>query len=328
MDVIKKAFFYSVLLLPTFFIVSMQRTIIDARQYLRSSQFALLDPNYDRKKIVVDTVIDSKPTRYISFITDGENNHYVIKQKRKGTVKEQFLVVSEKLSAYIAEIAEIPAHRVQILPAGMAFTGKMITEDAASILTLVPGIPIKLVKTGIYSGLYLRQTNKPTWPQEELGLNERVIASMALHPDLALIAALHTFIGNEDCHGDNLFYDEQTNRFYAIDMDKIYRMEEQRELISKLACDQIRRMLHSKEKFSQAEFDGLKLYQNTLQRLAVIFPPARIHELLDEFATLGGFDKKLYLPDLVDRVECIKDKAKRSHNHILELIDLLSRINK
>jgi hypothetical protein len=198
MNIIKKIVICLALSLPIFFIASYERAIITVKEYQRSAQFALLAPSYDRSNIVVDAIIDSKPTRYISFITDGEKNHYVIKQKRKGTVRKQFQVVYEIVSAHIAAKAQIPAHHAELLPADMKFPGKIITDEVASILTLVPGIPIKFIKSGPYSNIQLRQTNNPIWPTEQLGLNEKVIASMGLHPDLASIAALHTFIGNED----------------------------------------------------------------------------------------------------------------------------------
>lgn len=326
MKMIKKSLLYVVLLVPTAPIISMGRGIISARQYHRSAQFALLDPGYDRKKIVVNSVIDSALSRYISFITDGERNRYVIKQKRKSTIRKQFQVVLEKLSGHIAETLDIPAHRVQILPAGMAFPGKILTDKAASILTLVPGIPVKEISGGPYAMIDLRQSNRPDWPKSQLGLNKRVIASMGLHSDLALMAALDTFIGNKGRHEANYFYDEKTNRFYAIDMDKIYNSNGDKDLISKIACDQIRGMLRSKKVLRQAEFDGLTLYRDTLQRLVDSFPPARIYELLDEFASLGGFDKKAYVPELVSRVGRIKAYVQQSHGHIVELIKLVSQL--
>lgn len=325
MNISKKAFFCFLLLSPTFLVFSTHRATIDVRQYLRSSQFALLDPSYDRKKIVVNKVIDSKPSRYISFITDGEKNRYVIKQKRSGGVRKQFQVIFEELSGFIAEKAGILAHRVKTLPAGMAFPGKIITNRAASILTLVPGVSAGDIKDGPYAGIDMRQSNRPDWPQEKLGLHAGVIASMALHPDLPRMAAMHTFFGIKGGGPANYFYDNETDHFYLIDMDKAYNSNDEKDLISKIACDQIRRMLRTKKIFRQNELQGLQFYQETLQQLVDLFPPTRIHALMDEFSTTSGF-KKSYLPEIASRVERIKDAVTRSHQHILELIDLISKL--
>jgi hypothetical protein len=119
---------------------------------------------------------------------------------------------------------------------------------------------------------------------------------------------------------------EETNRFYAIDMDKIYNTSNQKQLISKLACDQIQRLLRSKKVLTKAELKGLKIYQQTLQRLVTIFPPDRINELLDTFATFAGFTTKAYLPELEKLIARIKASVVQSHEHTLELIVLLSRL--
>ncbi len=332
MDIIKKVFLCSALLASTFMVVSIEKKIITGKQYQRASQFALLDPNYDRKKIVVNKVIDSKPSRYISFITDGEKNRYVIKQKRSGGVRKQFQVIFEEVSGHIAEKVGVLAHQVKTLPAGMAFQGKILTDRAASILTLVPGIPVGDIADGPYANIDMRQSNRPDWPQEKLGLNKKVIASMSLHPDLARMGALHTFLAIKSCGPANYFYDKTDSfyegavgRFYAIDMDKAYNSNDDKELISKIACDQIRLMLRTKKVFKQNQLEGLTLYKDTLQQLVDLFPPGRIHALMDEFSAASGF-KKAYLPEIASRVEHIKDAVTRSHQHILELIDLLSKL--
>jgi len=325
MNTVKKVVLCSALLGSTFVVASIEKQIITVRQYQRSSQFTLLDPSYDRKKIVVNKVIDSKPSRYISYITDGEKNCYVIKQKRGGGVRKQFQVIFEELGGFIAEKTGILAQRVKTLPAGMVFPGKMITSRAASLVTLVPGVPASDITDGPYAGIDMRQSNRPDWPQEKLGLNKKVIASMSLHPDLPRMAAFHTFFGIKGGGPANYFYDKATDHFYLIDFDKAYNSNDDKDLISKIACDQIRRMLSAKKIFKNNEMQGLMLYKNTLQELVQLFPPARIHELMDEFSLASGF-KKGYLPEIASRVEHIKDAVSRSHQHILELIDLLAQL--
>ena len=329
----KRVFLCCLFLSSTFVIVSIKKEIISVRQYERSSQFALLEPDYDRNKVVVNSVVDSKPSRYISYITDGEKNRYVIKQKRKDSIRKQFQVIAEEMTGHIAEMVGIPAHRVRTLRAGMVFSGKIMPDKAASILTFVPGIPVGEISSGPYSALDLRQSNSSALPKEKQGLHKGVIANMGLHPDLALIAALDTFLGIKGRGPANYFYDknpnfvygEEPDRFYMIDGDKIYNSNGGKELISKIACDQIRAMLRTKKIFRQNELQGLHLYKKTLQQLVELFPPARIHELMDEFSAASGF-KKTYLPEIESRVGRIKATIERSHQHILELIDLLSKL--
>jgi len=319
----KRVFLCCLFSSSTFSIVSMHRAIIDVRQYKRSAQFALLNSNYDRKKIVVNKVVSDKPSRHISYITDGENNKYVIKQKRQGGVRKQFQVVFEKISGHIAYGVQVPAHRVELLPAGMAFTGKVMTERAAAILTLVPGIPVGDISSGPYMNLDMRQSNRSDWPQSKVGLNEAVVKSMALHPDLPRMAAVDTFLGIKGRGPANYFYDKATDRFYMIDMDKTFNVSGGKDLISGIACENIRSWIKARKVFKPTEIQGLQSYKETLQQLVDMFPPERIHELMDEFSLASGF-KKTYLPEIASRVDRIKETVTQSHQYIVELIDLLS----
>jgi hypothetical protein len=318
-----KSFIWLQIILCVFYI-HPKRNIITVKEYKQSSRFALLEPTYDRKKIKVNKIVDG-PSRIISFIADGENNQYVIKQKKKGTVRKQFQVILEKLSAHMAEALEIPAHHVQLLPAGMAFPGKKITDKAASLLTLVPGIPVKNISSGPYAGIDIRQSNRPDWSSEKIGFHSGVRKSIGLHPDLAKLAGFDMCIGNKGRHEANYFYHKETDRFYAIDMDKIYNSNDEKDLISKIACDQVRALLQGKKALKLNQLEGLKLYRDTLQQFVTLFPPERIYELMDEFSVAGGF-KKGYLPEIESRVNRIKATIKKSHQHIVELINLLSQL--
>lgn len=323
MNNMKRIFLCCLLVSSTFSIVSMHRAIINVRQYNRASQFALLNPDYDQKKIVVNKVVSDKPSRHISYITDGENNKYVIKQKRQGGVRKQFQVVFEKVSGHIAYSVQVPAHRVELLPAGMAFPGKIMTDRAAAILTLVPGIPVGDISSGPYMNLDMRQSNRSDWPQSKVGLNESVVRSMALHPDLPRMAALDTFLGIKGRGPANYFYDKATDRFYIIDMDKTFNVSGGKDLISAIGCENVRSWIKAKKVFKQTELQGLQSYQETLQQLVDMFPPERIHELMDEFSLASGF-KKAYVPEIASRVDRIKETVTLSHQYILELIGLLS----
>ncbi len=296
------------------------------RQNQNPGNFALLNLQYNRKKIVVYKFLDNRTSCYVFFIKDGEDNHYIVKQKRKDSLVSQFRVVFEMLNAYIAEIVEIPAHRVRILPMGIPFPGKFVAKKTATIHTLVPGCQVKQLQGGPYYDVDIKQYNHPLVSKYKMGLNRKVIADMALHSDLPLIVALDTFIGNRDRNPNNYFYDQSSDRFYAIDMDEICDTRDGRILVSKLACSKVRGMLKNNEIFNRHEIKGLQHYQATLKKLVDNFPPRIIYMLIDQFALQAGFKKKYYVPEILNMVNQTKMKIEKTYYDIQRLINLISQL--
>src|SRR5690606_3910271 len=71
---------------------------------------------------------------YISFVKiDGKN--FLIKQKK--TINKMLGAVRDAITAYIAESLDL-AHKVDIIPAGKEFPGKVYKEWPATLHTIAP----------------------------------------------------------------------------------------------------------------------------------------------------------------------------------------------
>ena len=259
----------------------------------RDYNFKLLNPGYDHNTIIVYKKLNKKRA-YLRFIKDALNNRFMVKQKKDSFDLAHIRVITEMLSAYIAQCMGIPAQWVKILKSDRSFPGKVKKEWPATIHTLVPGCKLSMLKkSSPYYKLYIKQDNNLALPEEELGLNRLVIANMSLHPDLAVLMALDTFLSNMDRHTGNCFYDKKSDRFYAIDMDNIYSSGKNTMLCSSLACYQIKRMLKNKSiKFSVHEIEALKRYKATLKKLIKNFPPKKLHNKMYDFAREAGFHSR------------------------------------
>ena len=198
--------------------------------------FELLDPHYDNNKIKVIASILNHRKGYITYIMDGAKNFFLIKQAKVHDPSHRLgppMVIREMLGAYIAELHDIPANRVRIIPAGHIILGKMHVHTPATLHTLVPGRPLNKL-SGIYKPFI--QQPKKKFSRKQWGLTYRVIHDMSLHPsDLPLIVALDTFIGNGARRHGSFFYDKESDKFWAIDLESSFQTN-----LCKLACNCIR----------------------------------------------------------------------------------------
>src|SRR5579864_316910 len=138
-------------------------------------KFPLLESQYDRDKIVVYKFLESQKYSYIFFIEDVDANHYVIKQQKSGSLVKQFRVVCEMLCAHMAELLEIPAHLVRILPAGVEFPGKFLADRTASLHTKISGTTVRdLIPGHQFAKLDIKQNNDCFLSFDQMGLNRRV----------------------------------------------------------------------------------------------------------------------------------------------------------
>ncbi len=311
-------FFYVSLLF--FFVMSCG--LIQSKQ---DKRFELLRSDYDHNNITIYKEIN-KIKCHVRFINDGSGNHFIVKQKRI-FLDAHFRVITEMLAAYMANSLGIPSQHVRILPAGRSFPGKVLDKWPATIHSFVPGRQLCKLKSNCpYRSLYLKQSNTTKLSKEHRGLSRRVIANMSLHPDLPLILALDTFIGNIERHSANCFYDEKGDHFYAIDMDKIYSgSREKLNLCSRFACYQIKRMLKNESlEISVEEVEGLKIYQQTLIKLVKFFPPKIIMEKTHQFANLAGYN--FQLPYFYRSIEDLLYKVRVVYKDVEELIILLDTL--
>ena len=160
---------------------------------------------------------------FINFIVLN-SKRYIVKQK-KDCEKTVVSVMRDALASYIAKNLGV-AHFVKIISAEEEFPGKIYQNCPATLLTVAAGKVIRqLDKNHKYFRLSLQQRSVKDVTRKELDtwLDEEVIFHMTWHKQLPIIVALDLFICNSDRHRGNLFYDDETDSFCAIDMDNIYR---------------------------------------------------------------------------------------------------------
>lgn len=213
---------------------------------------------------------------YISFVRiNGEI--YLVKQKKRDCIDKIIGVVHECVTAWIAEILDgRMAHRVDVIPAGKDFPGKMYADWPATIHTIAPGKTIQEQR-----GRYRKMNIK----QGVIGFRRDMLAWMGRHKTLIKIVALDTFVCNHDRHRGNLFYDARKNSFCAIDMDLSYRFN-LCEMAYKGCVDMLK---PRKLKVRGKELYALIEYRKYLQFLIKTFRPEDIIEMYDYFAARAGF---------------------------------------
>ena len=252
--------------------------------------FEILHEDYDHNTIVVYKNLNDQKHSYIYFIRDHEGRRYVIKQDKAYSLKAEFQVVFEMLSAYMAQCVGVSAHEVELLPIGLSFPGKVILERPATIHTFVPGSTLRERKNISFSRFSIKQGGRPQ--SSAKGLTKRVIESMSFHQDLPPIVALDTFIANRDRNKANLIYDKQSDRFYAIDMALIYDLRYEDLYLPEIAIYNIKAMVKNKVLFNKSELMAIQQYREVLLDLLELFPSERIYSLLWDFTEQAGLTQK------------------------------------
>ncbi len=313
---------FIILLINIFFVLSHINIACRKESNGIDTIFDILNSGKGADEItVIDFILDHKRS-YITYITDKAANIFLIKQSRlhdPGAIRGPLIVVREMLGAYIAESNGIPANKVRMIPAGYAIPGKLYLEFPATLHTLVQGKPVSNI--GI---IFIQQPWKGYIPKEKWGLSYRVIHDMSLHPDLPLIVAFDTFIGNAARRSSSYFYDEKLNRFWAIDLESSFGKD-----LCALACEFFSTILHNKRgKFTSQEVNGLSIYCNTLKKLIKNHPPHMLHEKLDQFAWQAGIKPGSFLfNDTVEReIERYKKNISQCYVHAQRLVVLLDEL--
>ncbi len=276
---------------------------------------------YDSNEIVV---LDFMRTLkgYIVFVIDKAKNIFLIKQVRSSLPQRQLFVVREMLGSYIAELCMIAANSIKIIPVNCDFTGKLYTGRPATLHTVVPGCPVTHLSNAdefyIHQPMYKKEV-----PQKEWGLTYRVIHNMSLHPDLPAIVALDTFIGNGDRQAHNFFYDKQSNKFFAIDLESSFRKP-----LASLACSLIDSMIKDQRlTLTAQELNGLVIYRNTLKKLIQKNPPNQLQQMLDIFVMWSGIGDTISSDNHIEQeIQLYKKIIFKNYASAQELVELLNKL--
>jgi hypothetical protein len=256
---------------------------------------------------------------FISYVMIN-GRMYIVKQK-KDVGKQRASAMREALAAYIAQDLAI-AHSVIIISAEDDITGKVNAQVPATLHTIAEGKTVRKQPESKYYRLCLKQRS----PQGELGpdrwLTEEIIDQMTWHEQLPTIIALDLFLSNTDRHGGNLFYDEVTDRFCAIDMDNIFRRD-----LPELACQKLDIMINVyKKQFTAEEIAALVQVRDTLQFLLKQHTSKQIITQLHLFAQqacgkkAGSADKKKMAKKIKHHEEMIV-KSRKSIHKLIAVLD-------
>jgi hypothetical protein len=288
--------------------------------------FDLINPEYDHNRITVYKFLETQKSSYIIFIQDDEENHFVVKQEKADSMSKQFRAVSEAVCAYIAYFTAIPSHKVCIIPTNVPFPGKFITKRVATLHTLVPGYTIRSNPKGLYAKLNIKQSTELDIADDQRGFTEQTIYWMSQHPDLVLITALDTFLGNKDRNKANILYDPEGDSFYSIDMALMFDILSDRKLVSLVACENVAAMIENNKIFTVQELYALQHYRTILKKLVKKFPPKVLMEIFNKYYEVSGItDIKAPKSKMISVILNGYIRAiKQSYVHIKKLIYLLS----
>ena len=271
-------------------------------------------------KVFVTGTLDSTNS-YISYVSINKKP-YIIKQKKDNT-KQIMAVTREALASYIAKDLKV-AQYVQIISATDLIPGKLYSTYPATLHTLAPGKMVSQLHNHKYFLLSLKQRYFQGQKITGKWLTETIIDQITWHKDLAVIVALDLFIGNTDRNRRNLFYDEATDAFCAIDMENIYRRN-----VAEMACQKLYEMITiNKKKFTSQEIEALKTVKHTLEFLYKKYPPYKTIAHFDKYVALAGYiqDGSPLHMKLAKKIGRHKDMIQQSYYSTYKLISILNNI--
>ena len=250
---------------------------------------------------------------YISFIeVDGKK--LLVKQKHQ--IRKMLGAPRDAITAWVAESLGL-AHKVDIVPPGKRFPGKVVVEWPATLHTIAPGKMIKKLKH-FYKKMNIKQA--------EIGMRRDMLPWMAKDLTLAKIVALDTFLCNHDRHRGNLFYDKKNDSFCAIDMDSSFKYN-----LCALACKNFTEMMKTDLfPLKGSELKALMQYRKTLVFLINNYKPEETIHMFNYFVDQAGFveGSPLYTEKVHLELEANREMIRQSYQDALELVKILKAIIK
>ena len=248
-------------------------------QCMVSSSILCIDQFFDqdfpilRGSYQMEHVRDLTTSRsWLSLVQRVEGGkQFVIKQTRDHIPCHYITAVRTVLASWIAQTVSLSMdHAVLICPHDIVL-GKYYASSSASLHTIIPGEVI--YKYPRFNTVQIRQSTTGS----VVGIR-KIISSIAVHHDLACVAAFDTFVGNTDRSNNNLFYDEQSDRVYGLDQELAFDDD-----LCAHAETRLRQTLRGgRAKIIGAEYSALVVYRNTLAQLITLNPADRIVQMFDQ----------------------------------------------
>ena len=307
-----------------FFIIVCQSLFSNPREQLNR---LIYFPEKGELKLL--SVIKQGFTR-VSIIKDKQGNKYCVKQMKDRRVLERwdYRLIIELLCSYIAETIDAPINVVEIIPKDIEFTGKIIEGRVASLHTFAHGR--QLNQPGPYHDLNIRKYFLQLINAAKRGLSSQkvkegfmvsMIADMSRHHQLPIIVALDTFVGNRR-GGMNLFYDQKSDQFCGIDMEKSFR----KDLSQKLYQFFVGILGDLSVQLNNSELKALIVYRNTLKKLLQKNRPVFLKKLLDEIIIKSKID--LSSEVISNQIKKYKENIDKMYISANKLVKILDRVIK
>ena len=244
--------------------------------------------------VVDQQVFNEGTTAQVQIVSNGKDL-FLVKQIINNSLEKQFSLILDCIASTIGRQNNIPVNQVFFIPYDV---GSHIKKDRQKAATLHDYIPARSIKNiGKISSHFTLCQKQPRPEQDNYvtsGLTKKVIESMALHADLAMICALDTFCANSDRRDSNILYDKVSHAFYGIDQANSFNNSS-----SAQTCDTLTKLQRQKyfNDYSTQILTGVQIYKQTLQHLcSYIIPEAivmAIHNLVPHLAPLAQNNLKV-----------------------------------
>jgi hypothetical protein len=284
----------------------------------------------------------------VFLVKDAENKKFILKYNTKNNyiTPSPEPSIHEALGAKIGMDVGININNVKLFPAhDTSLQSVDINPDVPKTLhTVVPGKEVCYATIPYPVNIQLSADNAT-----------QNLQSLTHHKNLCQIAALDLFTSNIDRHNGNLFFDEATNQYYAIDMDwifnQMYNFSNNHNDTEKTAysfvtgmlqsfqkkpfqchvlATQIYEVLHNvkSEELTPQEINALKDVAAMLQKLQSMYSPRKLFNEWMNVAQQAHYtysiQKQQYIRYLIAYNYCEITKVRAEINRILSDDGILS----
>ena len=251
---------------------------------------------------------------YITYVVDHDNTPFIIKQKKRYAAPVLACKVAlEAFGAYVAQAIDVACHEVSVIPASKNVVGKKQIQLPATLHTVVPGTSLDQYDN-CYYGIDVYQGYKNSDGKK---LMRTIIRTMAHHPQLPAIIALDIFIANADRVPSNIFYNQTKDKFYLIDMERIYKYP-----VARMVHMYIQKMVARDPLYLREHRVALQELQATLERLMERFSVQKLRNLIHFFLRQTG----CYTPQTLRAITPYMRVMVRNYRAVKKLIELLQTI--
>jgi len=264
---------------------------------------------------------------YIIFIKDKRGKLFLVKQKTSHFRSIASSLHSALTSKIYESIMEIRGQQVDILNKNDRHKFPLkYKKFQASIHTIVPGESVRQLFKNLNKGnIKLKRLflNFNLAQKKESGLTLAIIKLLRRHADLPHLVALSMLVGDYDCENKNIFYDQKSNHFFLIDMDRSFSQN-----LCESAYENLKKIMAKNHRcFSHFDIVSLKKLAQTLDLLMEKNP---ITDIMNHARTIANkFDIKnqedfMHIERLLKKINSFVHKSYSSAAKVIHLINYMA----